>query len=221
MPMEPHILVGGGLALAVLAGIAGLLLGRFVWPSRRDQIDPAAFAVAQADAVRREQECQSLRARADQLNTAEQARMSGEEVARLSERLASLTRQVNEQSGLLQKVESEKTTASSEAISLEISNFSSSSCFHCGPSSLGQTISAFDNLERTISSLMTKPALMVLPRPTSSASSVTGKRRQNVMRLLTWCRYGLSRSRHWGVDLKSSELSMTMGSVRSHSRPAR
>jgi DNA recombination protein RmuC len=120
MPMEPLILLGGGLALAVLAGIAGLLLGRFVWPSRRDQIDPAVFAVAQADAVRREQECQSLRARADQLNTqcaaaAEQARVSGEEVARLGERIASLTRQVNEQSGLLQKVESEKTTASSEA----------------------------------------------------------------------------------------------------------
>jgi DNA recombination protein RmuC len=120
MPMDPLILLGGGLALAVLAGFAGLLLGRFVWPSRRDQIDPAAFAVAQADAVRREQECQSLRTRADQLNTqctaaAEQARMSGEEVARLSERIASLTRQVNEQSGLLQKVESEKTAASSEA----------------------------------------------------------------------------------------------------------
>jgi hypothetical protein len=56
---------------------------------------------------------------------------------------------------------------------------------HCGPSSLGQTISVFDSLERTISSLMTRPALMVLPRPTSSASSVTGKRRQKVMRLLT------------------------------------
>jgi DNA recombination protein RmuC len=120
MPMDPLILLGGGLVLAVLAGFAGLLLGRFVWPSRRDQIDPAAFAVAQADAARREQECQSLRTRADQLNTqcaaaAEQARMSGEEVARLSERIASLIRQVNEQSALLQKVESEKTAVSSEA----------------------------------------------------------------------------------------------------------
>ena len=43
-----------------------------------------------------------------------------------------------------------------------------------------------DSGERAISSLITKPALIVLPRPTSSARSVTGRRRQKVIKLLTW-----------------------------------
>ena len=65
-----------------------------------------------------------------------------------------------------------------------ISNFSLSSAFHCGPSSFGQTIRIFERRERAISSLTIKPALIVLPRPTSSARSVTGKRRQKVMRFV-------------------------------------
>src|SRR5579871_3238068 len=67
-----------------------------------------------------------------------------------------------------------------------MSNLVLSSSRHCGPSSFGHTISSFETRARAINSLATSPALMVLPRPTSSASSVTGRRRQNVMSLVTW-----------------------------------
>jgi hypothetical protein len=51
--------------------------------------------------------------------------------------------------------------------------------------SFGHTIRSFETRARAINSLATSPALIVLPRPTSSARSVTGRRRQKVMRFVT------------------------------------
>ncbi|MGO9684088.1 MAG: DNA recombination protein RmuC [Beijerinckiaceae bacterium] len=109
----------GGLSLCLLAGGTGFLLGRFVWPVKHG-VDPAAYALAQNEIARGDQECKALRARAEQLDVqcsavAEQARSSGEEVARLGERIASLTRQIEEQTALLQKIETEKNHAASQA----------------------------------------------------------------------------------------------------------
>jgi DNA recombination protein RmuC len=117
--MDQLIVLAAGSLLALLAGSAGFLLGRFVWPWSHS-IDPAAFASAQSEAARREQECQTLRARGEELNAqcaaaAEQTKLSGEEVARLSERIAGLTRQIEEQSGLLHKIESERNESAAEA----------------------------------------------------------------------------------------------------------
>ena len=54
-----------------------------------------------------------------------------------------------------------------------------------GPATSEQTISTLVNRVRAMSSLRIRPALIVFPRPTSSARSVTGRRRQKVMRLVT------------------------------------
>ena len=107
------------------------------------------------------------------------------------------------------------------AISHGMSNLASSSSFHWGPSSFGHTISIFVMRDLSISSLAIKPALIVFPSPTSSASRVTGRRRQNVIRLFTWWWYGSKRSCQRCSDLKSSRESIAIGSVKSHSNPAR
>ena len=117
--MNLPIVVAAGLLLALLAGGAGFLLGRFVWPWSRG-VDPAALTLAQSEAARREQECQTLRARSEELaaqcaGAVEQAKLSGEEVARLSERIAGLTRQIEKQTTLLNKIESEKNVSTAEA----------------------------------------------------------------------------------------------------------
>src|SRR5215831_4431954 len=98
--MNLVVLTGGALLLAVLAMCVGFLIGRFIWPSKHG-IDPAEFALAQGQAMQREQECQILRTHVDGVNAqyaaaVEQARTSGEEVARLGERIVSLTHQIDE-----------------------------------------------------------------------------------------------------------------------------
>ena len=70
-------------------------------------------------------------------------------------------------------------------------NLLSSSSFHCGINSFGQTTRNFEILFRDISSLATSPALMVFPSPTSSASKVTGKRRQKVIKFCDLVMVGL------------------------------
>ena len=82
------------------------------------------------------------------------------------------------------------TLASSSSLPMartpEIPNLLSSSSCHCGISSFRQTTKNFEILFRDINSLATKPALIVFPSPTSSASKVTGKRRQKVIKFLIW-----------------------------------
>jgi DNA recombination protein RmuC len=90
-------------------------------------IDPAALATAQATAARLEQECASLRSQAsrsadDYKAATAEARKAGEETARLFERVAALTLQIDEQGKQNSTLASQRDAAASEAkeISAEV-----------------------------------------------------------------------------------------------------
>jgi DNA recombination protein RmuC len=114
------LVLGGAVVLLIFLGTAlGFLLGRFVWPAVRG-VDSEVHALAQYEAARHAQECQLIRARVDELTaqcagTAGQLKTSGEEVARLTERAASLMRQIEEQTTLLQRIDSERTRVAADA----------------------------------------------------------------------------------------------------------
>jgi hypothetical protein len=108
-----------GILLAVLGGLVGVALGRYVWPAIRGS-DTAALLAAQMEAAKLEEECRSLRAQAEQLEAeratrVEELRRAGEEAARLSERVDSLTRQAEEQGRLFRTVEGLRDVAAAEA----------------------------------------------------------------------------------------------------------
>src|SRR6266849_683101 len=99
--MDIIVMLSLSVLVAALGVGLGIVLGRYVWPPK-SLIGAEALAAAQTEAARREQECKSLRTRADELTAQcgaaiQQAKTSGEEVARLTERVASLTRQIEEQ----------------------------------------------------------------------------------------------------------------------------
>jgi DNA recombination protein RmuC len=117
--MEIAVLISAGILLAVLGGLVGLALGRYVWPAIRGA-DAAALLAAQMEAARLEEECRSLRARADQLQaehatTIQELRQSGEEAARLSERVENLKAQAEEQGNLARVLEGQRDAAAAEA----------------------------------------------------------------------------------------------------------
>jgi hypothetical protein len=62
--METAVFVSAGILLTLLGGVAGVVLGRYVWPAIRGS-DPAAFLGVQTEAARLEEECRSLRMRAE------------------------------------------------------------------------------------------------------------------------------------------------------------
>jgi hypothetical protein len=86
--MEVAVLI----VIGVLAAGLGIVLGRYVWPGVRGS-DREALAKAQAEVARLDQECGALRGRAAQVDAEHKAavdegKKSGEEVARLTERVA-------------------------------------------------------------------------------------------------------------------------------------
>jgi len=99
--METAVFISVGILLLVLGGLLGVALGRYVWPAIRES-DAAALVAAQMEAAKLGEECRSLRTQAQQLEAERAARIdelrkSGEEAARLSERVESLKAQVEEQ----------------------------------------------------------------------------------------------------------------------------
>ena len=107
------------IAIGILAAALGIVLGRYVWPAVRAS-DRDALATAQTEVARLNQEGIALRSRADQLDAehkaaSDKARTAGEEVARLTERVAGLTKQSEEQARQLTLIESQRETAASEA----------------------------------------------------------------------------------------------------------
>ena len=95
------------------------MLGRYVWPALRAS-DRDALATAQTEVARLNQEGSALRSRADQLDAehkaaSDKARTAGEEVARLTERVAGLTKQNEEHAKQITLTESQRETAASEA----------------------------------------------------------------------------------------------------------
>jgi DNA recombination protein RmuC len=116
--MDALLLAGFSLLAAVLGIGFGIVLGRYVWPAS-PAADPVELAQTRSELARREQECAALQARATELiaqsaAAADQARNGGEEVARLSERIENATRQIDEQTALLRKIESERNGAAAE-----------------------------------------------------------------------------------------------------------
>jgi DNA recombination protein RmuC len=110
------------ITIGVLAAALGIALGRYVWPTERG-VDPALLASAQAEAARLDQECRALGARADQLDAdhkaaSEEARRAGQEVARLTERVAGIAQQCEEQIKRGNAAEEQRDVAASEAKAL-------------------------------------------------------------------------------------------------------
>jgi DNA recombination protein RmuC len=123
--MDISIVIALGVLLAGLGGGLGLALGRYVWPAVA--VDPATLALAQKDAALREQECAELRARVGELsiqctNAMDQTRAVGEEAARLTERVASLTRKTEEQDDRLRVTgaQRDETTAEAKTATAEV-----------------------------------------------------------------------------------------------------
>jgi hypothetical protein len=113
--METAVLVSAGILLAVLGGIAGVALGRYVWPAIRSR-DAAALLAAQMEATRLGEECRALRTRAAQLEPAlagriEELRLSQEETARLGERVESMKAQAEEQGNVVRALEGQRDVA--------------------------------------------------------------------------------------------------------------
>ena len=107
------------ITIGVLAAALGIVLGRYVWPALRAS-DRDALNTAQTEVARLNQEGIALRSRADQLDAerkaaAGEARMAGEEVARLTERVAGLTKQTEEQTKQTTTLEIQRVTAANEA----------------------------------------------------------------------------------------------------------
>src|SRR5689334_17818964 len=117
--MEIAVLISAGILLAVLGGLVGVALGRYVWPAIRDS-DRAALLTAQMQAAKLEEECRSLRRQTEQLEAERGARIqelrqSGQEAARLGERVESLKSQVEEQAKLVRLLEGQRDAAAADA----------------------------------------------------------------------------------------------------------
>ena len=107
------------ITIGVLAAALGIVLGRYVWPAVRAR-DRDALTTTQTEVARLNQVGIALRCRADQLDAerkaaAGEARTAGEEVARLTERVAGLTKQNEELARQITLIESQRETAASEA----------------------------------------------------------------------------------------------------------
>ncbi|MGO9589522.1 MAG: DNA recombination protein RmuC [Candidatus Acidiferrales bacterium] len=105
--------------IGVLATALGIALGRYVWPAGRAS-DRDALATALAEAARLNQEGIALQSRTDQLDAdhktvSDKARTAGEEVARLTERVAGLTKQADEQTKQTATLEVQRQTSANEA----------------------------------------------------------------------------------------------------------
>jgi DNA recombination protein RmuC len=104
---------------AVLATALGITVGRYVWPAVRGS-DRDALAKAQMDVARLDQECMTLRRRADQLDAenkavTSEAKGAGEDVARLSERVAALMAKTEEQERKNTALETQRDSVAVEA----------------------------------------------------------------------------------------------------------
>jgi len=114
-PVEIAIIITVG----VLAAFLGIALGRYVWPTIRES-HRAALASAQAEIARLDKECSTLRGQVGQVESehkaaSENARMAGEEVARLTERVAGLTKQTEEQTKQATTLEVQREEVANEA----------------------------------------------------------------------------------------------------------
>ena len=117
--MDISVLIGIGALVAAAAALAGVALGRHVWPAIRSA-NSAALMAGQIEAARLIDECRALHSRADRLEAEHKAAIderqaAREETARLSERVIGLTRQAEEQAEHCRSLEAHRAGAAMEA----------------------------------------------------------------------------------------------------------
>lgn len=111
--MDIGVLTGLALLLAA-AALAGVALGRHLWPATRES-DAAALTARDIEVARLTEECRALRSRADQLEdehrvAASEAKAAAAEVARLKERGNALSERIATQDAQLADRQKQLTT---------------------------------------------------------------------------------------------------------------
>jgi DNA recombination protein RmuC len=106
------------ITVGILAAALGVVIGRYVWPSVRPK-DRDALAFAQTEVARLSQESIALRGRSDQLDAerkfaVDEVKTAGQEVARLTERVAGLTKQAEEQTKHATLLENQRKASADE-----------------------------------------------------------------------------------------------------------
>jgi len=117
--MEFAVLVGGGALVAALGAAVGFMLGRYAWPAA-PTLDPVAFAASHAEVVGLKAEGAKLRSTVDGLSAelriaTGKVSVAREENASLIERIANLTRQLADQTGLVRTIEQQRNSAQGES----------------------------------------------------------------------------------------------------------
>jgi DNA recombination protein RmuC len=112
--MDMGVLIGLAAVLAAVAALAGVALGRHLWPATR-RSDAAALMTREIEIARLTEESRALRSRADQLEAehraaAAEAKMAAAEVARLTEREKALSERIAAQATQLADMQKQLTT---------------------------------------------------------------------------------------------------------------
>ena len=112
--MDIGVLFGVAPLLAAAAALAGVALGRHMWPATRSS-DAAALMTREIEVARLTEESRALRGRADQLEAehkaaATEAKAAAAEVARLTEREKALSERIAAQAAQLADMQKQLTT---------------------------------------------------------------------------------------------------------------
>ena len=112
--MDIGVLFGVAAPLAAAAALAGVALGRHMWPATRSS-DAAALMTREIEVARLTEESRALRGRADQLEAehkaaATEAKAAAAEVARLTEREKALSERIAAQATPLADMQKQLTT---------------------------------------------------------------------------------------------------------------
>ena len=112
--MDIGVLFGVAALLVAAAALAGVALGRHMWPATRSS-DAAALMTREIEVARLTEESRALRGRADQLEAehkaaATEAKAAAAEVARLTEREKALSERIAAQAAQLADMQKQLTT---------------------------------------------------------------------------------------------------------------
>ena len=112
--MDIGVLFGVAALLAAAAALAGVALGRHMWPATRSS-DAAALMTREIEVARLTEESRALRGRADQLEAehkaaATEAKAAAAEVARLTEREKALSERIAAQAAQFADMQKQLTT---------------------------------------------------------------------------------------------------------------
>jgi len=111
--MDIGVLTGLAVLLMAAAALAGVALGRHLWPATRKG-DAAALRAGEIEVARLTEECRAVRGRADQLDAdhraaSSEAKAAAAEVARLTERENALSDRIAVQAAQLADIQKQLT----------------------------------------------------------------------------------------------------------------